>query len=104
MLHNPAVVVGHDLHKSAKLIIPVIQNLPGQGAGGELPVVLEEVGDELPILRLVGGFEGNQILIDQLRQLAQVVVDVGDAAAHAGGEVAAGAADDQHAPAGHIFA
>ena len=39
-----------------------------------------------------------------LPEIAVRVPDVGDAAAHAGGEVAAGGAEDDDAAAGHVFA
>ena len=54
--------------------------------------------------RLVGLFQLDHVRVAQLGELAVVVVDVGDAAAHAGGEVAAGRADDDDAAAGHVFA
>ena len=105
VLQHPAIVVGHDLHEPAKLVVPIVEDLLGDGAAGELHMVFQQVADGLRRLPACRGFPARPCRwLHKLRQLAQVVVDVGDAAAHAGGEVAAGAADDDDAAAGHVFA
>ena len=42
--------------------------------------------------------------MQRLGKIAGLIQDVGDAAAHARGEIASGLAEDHHATAGHVFA
>src|SRR3989304_1074176 len=53
-----------------------------------------------PLQRL----QGDPLRVAARREVAVAVVDVGDAAAHAGAEVPARRTDDDHAAAGHVLA
>ena len=64
----------------------------------------EQVADQLDVLGLDERLEVDHLQVAAAREVARLVEDEGDAAAHAGGEVAAGRADDDHAPAGHVLA
>ena len=56
------------------------------------------------VVRFRQVFQVGQAGVEADVEIAVRVIDIGDAAAHAGGEVAPGAADDGHDAAGHILA
>ena len=49
-------------------------------------------------------FQADHLHVAAWREIAGLIQHVGDAAAHARGEIAAGLAEHDHAPAGHVFA
>src|SRR5689334_11268197 len=106
MLQHAAVIGRHYLDEPAELVFPVVEDGLRLGAAGELVMVLEQRTDRRDVfgLELLTGFELDHFLVAQLREHRVVVVDVRDSAAHAGGEVSSGRADDHDAPAGHVFA
>ena len=59
---------------------------------------------DVVIVSVKQGLEVNQTWVAAIPKRAVLVQDVGDAAAHAGGEIASGGAEHHHAPAGHVFA
>ena len=69
-----------------------------------LAVALEEAADEVKILVLGERLQVDHLLVAADVEVALFVEDVGDAAAHAGAEVAARGADDDDAAAGHVLA
>src|SRR5690606_14289193 len=121
-----AVFGGHDLDEFAARGFPVAQDFAGAEAAGIAEVVFDEpaqdgfVGialaaalDAVPVLAVVLrqllGVRRNRFELDHgqvaaLPEAAVRVPYVGDAARHAGGEVAAGAAQHHHGAAGHVFA
>ena len=90
---NFAVIVGH-----------CFEHAVGDGAAGVLAVALEQAAHEVDVLGVVQRLEVDHLLVAADVEVAVRVVDVGDAAAHAGREVAPGLADDDDAAAGHVLA
>src|SRR6266536_6433706 len=92
-LEGGAVVVRHHLHEGMKGGVPVVQQTRCDGRLGT-PLML---GDELAHDARVRGLErleADELGVAALREGAVLVEDVRDAAAHPGGEVAPGAAED----------
>ena len=56
------------------------------------------------IFLLVDRFQIDHVEVAERVEQLMLVEDVGDAAAHSGGEVSAGASDDDHRAAGHVLA
>ena len=73
-------------------------------AAGVAGVLDQEVADELDVLGLAERLEVDHLEVAALAEVAVLVEDEGDAAAHAGGEVAAGRAEDDGDAAGHVLA
>lgn len=53
MLENTAIVIGHHADEPANLIVPVIQNLPGDGTARKFRMIVQEISQRLNILRLI---------------------------------------------------
>src|SRR5436190_10051102 len=66
-------------------------------------MLFEQLGEEQRVFRREP-FELDHARIAALFEVSALVQDVGDAAAHAGCEVAAGATEDRHVSAGHVLA
>ena len=66
-------------------------------------MALDRVAEVTPIV-LVELLDLDHLVVDLAVEVAVRVVDVGDAARHAGAEVAAGVAEHDHATAGHVLA
>ena len=75
----------------------------GDGGGGVAAVVLYHGAQFLGVL-LGERLQFETVEVAVACEVAGFVPDVGDAAAHAGAEVAAGGAQHRHTPAGHILA
>src|SRR5829696_10597661 len=97
------VVARHHLAPRAAQRLPLTQNALGDGAPGALAVLLNERTD---LGQVVGGriLEVDEAAVEVRGELALGVEHVGDPAAHAGGEVAPGRAEHDHAAAGHVLA
>ena len=103
-LHGFAIVDGHDLDEPARHFPPVLQDVLGLAAAGPLVMPADQVAEQLLVLFLPQGFEVDHVEVAEGVEELVLVEDVGDAAAHAGGEVAAGAAEDHDGAAGHVLA
>ena len=103
-LEDAAVVVRHDAHEVRHPFLPGRQDLLGALAAGQLRVAQHEPVHQLRLLGIFQLVQADHLLVAALGEGAPLVEHVGDAARHAGGEVAAAAADDHHAPAGHVLA
>ena len=57
----------------------------------------------LDVLRVLQGLHRHQVLVHPAVEVVVPVQDIDHPAAHPGGKVPAGGADDRHPPAGHIF-
>ena len=64
----------------------------------------DQLADERHFIRLIEPLEIDHVDVAVERERAVGIEHVGDAAAHAGGEVAAGPPEHDHAPAGHVLA
>src|SRR5579859_7625275 len=104
MLQHSAIVVGHHFHEVPQLALPVVKDSLGYRTVGVLQVVFQQVTNDVDVFGAVGRLEADHLVVAEARELARIVVDVGDASAHARGKVAAGRADDHDPAAGHIFA
>ena len=71
---------------------------------GDLGMARDHRSDEIDVLVLLERLQLDHPAIAASRKQPVVVDDVGDAAAHAGGEVAPGATQDDDAAAGHVLA
>mmetsp|Transcript_14229 Transcript_14229/g.43053 ORF Transcript_14229/g.43053 Transcript_14229/m.43053 type:complete len:201 (-) Transcript_14229:3198-3800(-) len=102
-LEDAGVVVGHDADEVGQGGVPGVEDGLGPvGVGGG--EVLLDVGLEFVLLGGRGdGSEADHAGVALVGEDGVGVVDVGDAAAHAGGEVAAGVAEDHEAAAGHVL-
>src|SRR4029079_12791090 len=86
-------------------LVPRRQDLLGALRPGQLRVPRHEVVHLLDLRRVVQLAEADHLLVTAPRERARLVVEhVGDAARHAGGEVAPGRPDDDDAAAGHVLA
>src|SRR5690606_18953720 len=94
------VVARHDLGEAGPGGAGVGEQAGGDGGAGLLGVPGEHVAEVFPVLG-VERVEVDHLGVDPVRV---EVEDVGDAAGHAGREVAAGAAEDDGAAAGHVLA
>ena len=97
------VVVRHHLHELRQQLVPLVEDARGDGRAGALCVLLDERADDRDV-GLLERVEADELLVAAAVEAAVLVEDVGDAAAHAGGEVAAGAAEDDDVTAGHVLA
>ena len=80
-----------DLDESRLRVGPVLEDPRGARAAGEVAMALEQAADLVDVVGVDERLEIDAGLVAAARgEVALIVVDVGDAAAHAGGEVAAG--------------
>src|SRR5271165_4387268 len=125
------VVLRRDLYKGRDRVVPVFEEGARPRATGEQVMALEQDAQPrgietqrvthavvvdarraLPrplagVVLILGqgdGFELDLAVVAKARRAALRVPDIGDAARHAGGEIAAGITDHDDDPAGHIFA
>ncbi len=117
---RPLVLVREDLDEAAARLVPVVEDVARAQAAGPFVMVRDEcLQQRLVGLPLVPDAALERLfLIGRRRDMAErdhggvaargevavLVVDVGDAAAHAGGEVASGLAEHDDGAAGHVFA
>ena len=73
-----------------------------QPVGLQVPALMRQALERL-VLRL-DRFELDHGKVAAALEIAHLVEDIGDAAAHAGGEVAPGVAETHHDAPGHVFA
>src|SRR5581483_3098824 len=102
-LLHAAVVLRHDLDELGRELVPQREHLPGARALGIGRVALEHLF-QFAEIALVEPLERHRLLVAAVLERSVLVEHIGDAARHAGGEVAPGLADDGDAPAGHVFA
>ncbi len=125
---RPPVLVREHLHELAARGLPVVEHRERERAAGEAQVPLDQLAQQR-LVRLARdaaagpcparrararrpsaaprSCSGSSATIDVLQRCANVpsgIVDVGDAAAHARGEVAPGRAEHDHRAAGHVLA
>ena len=98
------VVLGHDLDELGRGGGPRREYLRRAYAAGELDVLRDQRAEFGEFGGLGDLVEADHLEVDALGEVAGRVEDIGDAARHAGREVAAGLAEDDHAPTGHVFA
>src|SRR5438309_5882888 len=100
--HLP-VLDRHDPDEMRDRLLPARQEPPGDRRVRVVVVALDQRPDSREIL-LVERLELDHALVAALLERAVVVEHVGDAAAHAGGEVATRAAEDHDQALGHVLA
>src|SRR5690606_13313438 len=103
LFEHAAVLDRDDLDEAPQRLLPAAEQLGGLLAARAGVVLTEQPRDE----RGVVGAERLELDHPEIAALLEqpvLVVDVGEPAAHPGGEVAARAADDDHAPARHVLA
>jgi len=74
------------------------------GAVGPFIVPGDQLVEQGPVFLVVDRFQVHQVQVAQRVEQLVLVQHVRDAAAHAGGEVAAGLPEHHHHAAGHVFA
>ena len=116
LAERAAVLVGHHLDELAAVLAEAVEDAPGARAARVEEVALDEAAEDLRVgdaevaggagLRalLEHGLEGDHGSVAAQLEVAGGVEHVGDAAAHAGGEVAARLAEHHHGAAGHVLA
>src|ERR1019366_8367449 len=102
-LEDAPVVARHDLHELALLDVPVLEQ-PGRHGGVGLHTVAPPQALPRDAVLTVERLHVDHVGVDPLAEGALGVVDVGDAARHAGGEVAPGPAQHDHPAPGHVLA
>src|SRR4051794_3315348 len=104
LLEHAAVVLGEDLDELRHQVVEAVEHPLPHGRAGALDVL----GDQVAHLDGVGLVHRREVLDDRRVDLgaerAVLVEDEGQAAAHAGREVAPRRAEDARAPAGHVLA
>src|SRR2546421_1053112 len=98
------VVLRHDAHEARLLPAPVVEDPCGIGRARVLDVAADQVAHEGDLVGLLERAELDHPQVAAALEIAVDVADVGDAARHAGGEVAAAGAEHHDAPAGHVLA
>src|SRR5579885_263573 len=94
-------VVRHHLYEAVR--VPRRQHACRDGRARPLAVLGDERPHELLVLRLER-LEADELRVAARGEGAVLVEDVGEAAAHPGGEVASRRAEHDHAAAGHVLA
>ena len=97
------VVVRHHLDEPVERGLPVVEEAHGHLRAGALAVLVDQPRSS----SLSSGVMASKPTSSVLQRVAEAavgVVHVGDAAAHAGGEVEPGRAEHDHAAAGHVLA
>src|SRR5271163_600023 len=102
-LQYPLVIPRHHLGEMPLLPRPVGQYPLADSGIGRIDVRLDGVVQVLDVIG-VKGLEFDHLTVEVGRQFAVGVVDVGHTTGHAGREVTAGAAEDDHLAAGHVLA
>ena len=98
------VVLGHDFHEQLPVLAPTVQDPLRYAALRIAHVVLEQPAHGFFIMFGRDPFEVDHIAVAAARKDTVGIIDVGFAARHAGREITPGPADDDDAPAGHVFA
>ena len=99
------VLVREDFDEERLRVGPVLENPRGARAAGQVAMAREQGVDFLDVVGVDQWLEIHAGLVAAARgEVALIVVDVGDAAAHAGGEVAAGGTENDGEAVGHVFA
>ena len=94
-----------DLDEVRLRVGPVLEDPGGARAAGEVAMAREQAADCFNVFGVDERLQIDAGLVAAARgEVALIVVDVGDAAAHAGGEVAAGGTEDDDEAVGHVFA
>src|SRR5262249_51529418 len=98
------VIARHHLDEFRHHLVPVAQHARTETAAGVIDVLTDERQHRLDIVSIVEWFEIDHLVSAQPLESPGGVEDVRDAAAHAGGEVPPGRAEDDDAPARHVLA
>src|SRR3954471_2497133 len=103
LAQRPLVVHRHDLHPGAAQLVPAPERALGDCRAGALEVLGHQGADLLEVLvsRLL---ELDQLGVAARREGPLGIEHVGDAAAHAGGEVASRRPEHDDPAAGHVLA
>ena len=96
---HATIIERHDFDDFLLVLFPAIQDLLCSNALGKPRMSRDEILDELFFLRVFQSFQVDHFQIAALREIALLVENVGDAAAHTGRKVASGAAKNDHPPA-----
>src|SRR3990172_3725066 len=104
LFQDAAVFQRHDLDEPRGGPGPFAEQRFGHGATRVLKLPLHQPLNQVQVLRFFQGLQGDHLHVAARREVAVPIVDIGDAAAHAGAEVAAGPAQDDDASAGHVLA
>src|SRR6185437_13282502 len=97
-------VLGHDGDEPGKQALPVLEHVTRAGAARERGMALYHPAHARDFLRVLQLLDRHHLRVDLAREVPRLVEHVGDAARHAGAEVAAGGAEHQHVAAGHVLA
>mmetsp|Transcript_14691 Transcript_14691/g.47869 ORF Transcript_14691/g.47869 Transcript_14691/m.47869 type:complete len:262 (-) Transcript_14691:493-1278(-) len=100
---DAGVVDGHDAYEVVEGGVPGVEDHACAVGVGFLEVLSDVVLELVPFFLGVDLAEGDHAGVALVGEGVVGVVDVGDAAAHAGGEVAPRDAEDDEAAAGHVF-
>ena len=101
---DAGVVAGDDFDELGEDDVPAFEQVLGVGAAGAIGVRVDDFFEHVLVVVVLDGFEVDHGGVDVGGEGAVFVPDVGEAAAHAGGEVASGGAEDDDGAAGHVFA
>src|ERR1017187_1088409 len=101
----PFEFVREDFDESRVHVVPVIENPLGATAASQVHVTINEIADNLHVLNFKQRFEVDGIEVAAfLSEIHALVENIGDAAAHASGEISATGAEHQHQPVCHVLA
>src|SRR5690606_25804604 len=100
---DPLVVGRHDLHELLQRLFPVLENLPRYGGGRVAQVLADQSLQFLDVGVAANFFEFVGFGVALGGEGVVPVPDIGDAATHAGAEVAPGLAQHYNAAACHVF-
>ncbi len=102
---NALVLVREDFDEERLCVSPVFQNPRGARAAGQVAMTGQERANYFNVGEIDERLEIDASLVAATRgEIASIVVDVGDAAAHACGEVAPGGTENDGEPVSHVFA
>ena len=95
--------MGQNLLELVQILAKVVQNFLASGRAGGLHVLPDQVFQQGNIVLVLHRLETYHVLVDPLVEVPVLVQNVGNAAAHARGEVFAGLAQHHHSAAGHVL-
>ena len=101
---NTLVILRQHLDELRHEILPVGENLRGAFAFRIGLVPLHKFPDGFNFVLIGEFFEADHILVAVRGEVTGLVEHIGDAAAHARGEIASRPAEHEYPPAGHVFA
>ena len=100
---HPLIILRNDLFKAGKIVCEAGENFPAECRSSLAHIVLQDLPQLRNIIVLCQFLQDGHILVHAAVKAVVQVEDIGDAPAHACGEVFARCAENDRTAAGHVF-